>query len=38
MLDTLLEPSSGPSLRRRSPDGRSTTNVEADGVEGEVKA
>ena len=38
ILDTLFEPSRGPSLRRRSPDGRSITNVGADGVEGDVKA
>jgi hypothetical protein len=38
MLDTLLLPSRGPSLSLRSPEGRSTTRVGAEGVEGEVKA
>ena len=38
MLDTRFVPNRGPSLRRRSPEGLSTTRVAAEGVEGEVKA
>lgn len=38
ILDTRLPPNSGPSFNRRSPDGRSTTNVGADLEEGDVKA
>lgn len=38
ILETLLVPNRGPSLKRRSPDGRSTTRVGAEGVDGEVKA
>lgn len=38
MLETLLAPESDPSLRRKSPDGRSTTNVWADEEDGDVNA
>lgn len=38
MLETRFVPSSGPSFKRRSPDGRSTTSVCEEGEDGEVKA
>lgn len=38
MLEMRFAPERGPSFNRRSPVGRSTTNVGAWGVEGEVKA
>jgi hypothetical protein len=38
MLETRLAPRSEPSLSLRSPEGRSITNVGADGLEGEVNA
>ena len=38
VLDTLLAPGSAPSFSRKSPEGRSTTRVWAEGEEGDVKA
>ena len=38
ILETRFPPNNAPSFSRRSPDGRSTTNVGADGDEGDVKA
>lgn len=38
ILDTLLAPNNEPSFSRKSPEGRSTTSVWAEGEEGDVKA
>ena len=38
MLDTRLLPRRAPLLSLMSPEGRSTTSVGAEGVEGDVKA
>ena len=38
MLDTLFAPNNKPSLSLMSPEGRSMTNVGAEGFEGEVNA